>query len=75
MRLTGPIKFGCRLAAIVLGLAALAAAAGLGRQPILLRFKAPELTGGPRVNTPNTEAIRWESRRGRVTVLHFWTFG
>lgn len=48
---------------------------GQGRQPIELRARAPELSGGPWIHTPNGQPITWESRRGKVTVLHYWTFG
>lgn len=36
---------------------------------------APELFGGPWLNTPNGNPIPLTSRRGKVTIVHFWTFG
>ena len=35
----------------------------------------PELVGGPWLNTPKNEPIKLASRKGKVTVLEFWTFG
>ncbi len=37
--------------------------------------QAPELVGGPWLNTPNGGPITLASRRGKVTVVEFWTFG
>ena len=37
--------------------------------------QAPELVGGPWLNTPNGAPITLASRRGKVTVVEFWTFG
>ena len=36
---------------------------------------APELVGGPWINTPNGQPISLASRKGKVTVVEFWTFG
>lgn len=36
---------------------------------------APELVGGPWLNTPNGKPISLASRKGKVTVVEFWTFG
>ena len=36
---------------------------------------APELVGGPWLNTPDGQPISLASRRGKVTVVEFWTFG
>lgn len=36
---------------------------------------APELTGGPWLNTRNGQPISLASRKGKVTVVEFWTFG
>ena len=39
-------------------------------------FKAaPELVGGPWLNTPNGKPISLAARKGKVTVVEFWTFG
>ena len=35
----------------------------------------PELVGGPWLNTPKNEPIKLASRKGKVTVVEFWTFG
>ena len=35
---------------------------------------APELTG-PWLNVPRGTSLTMQSRRGRVTIVHFWTFG
>lgn len=39
-----------------------------------LNKMAPELSGGPWLNTPNGAPISLAARRGRVTIIHFWTF-
>ena len=36
---------------------------------------APELVGGPWLNTPKNEPITLASRKGKVTIVEFWTFG
>ena len=36
---------------------------------------APELVGGPWLNTPDGQPISLASRKGKVTVVEFWTFG
>jgi hypothetical protein len=35
----------------------------------------PELVGGPWLNTPKGESIKLASRKGKVTIVEFWTFG
>ena len=35
----------------------------------------PELVGGPWLNTPKGEPIKLAARKGKVTVVEFWTFG
>jgi hypothetical protein len=41
-------------------------------QPVSLSAPAPDLPEGPWINsTP----LRWSDLRGRVVVVHFWTFG
>ena len=37
--------------------------------------KAPELVGGPWLNTPAGKPISLANRKGKVTVVEFWTFG
>ena len=55
------------------------ALAGVGfaqeREPIVVDAIPPELTGGPWLNTPEKAPITFKSRRGKVTIVHFWTFG
>jgi hypothetical protein len=53
----------------------LKAAPGGGQTPIEIDVAAPELTGGPWLNTPQNRPLSLASRRGKVTILHFWTFG
>lgn len=40
-----------------------------------LNLLAPELVGGPWLNTPGNVPISLASRRGKVTIVHFWTYG
>jgi thiol-disulfide isomerase/thioredoxin len=35
---------------------------------------APELTGGPWINTPSNQPVKLADRRGMVTIVHFWAF-
>jgi thiol-disulfide isomerase/thioredoxin len=44
-------------------------------QPTPLNLAAPEFVGGPWLNTPGNEPISLASRRGKVTIVHFWTYG
>ncbi|MCU1275408.1 MAG: cytochrome c-like DipZ protein thioredoxin [Bryobacterales bacterium] len=44
-------------------------------QPIAMKARAPELASGQWINTPAGERITLATRRGKVTVVHFWTFG
>jgi alkyl hydroperoxide reductase subunit AhpC len=44
-------------------------------QPTPLNLAAPEFVGGPWLNTPGDEPISLASRRGKVTIVHFWTYG
>jgi hypothetical protein len=43
--------------------------------PAELDVPAPELKGGSWINTGGGRPLSLASRRGKVTVLHFWTFG
>lgn len=60
---------------------ALALACGLGGPLLPVRAQqsgrvpAPELVGGPWINTPGNKPVTLASRRGKVVILHFWTFG
>ena len=44
-------------------------------QPTPLNVTAPEFVGGPWLNRPGDEPISLASRRGKVTIVHFWTYG
>src|SRR5262249_44875758 len=46
----------------------------LAQSPITINVAPPELVGGPWLNTPENAPISLESRHGKVTILHFWTF-
>ena len=56
----------------VLGLAA-GAAAGLA-QGAPRSVPAPELLGKAWLNATNANSLTWHARRGKVTIVHFWTF-
>jgi hypothetical protein len=43
--------------------------------PARVSMAAPELVGGPWLNTPGEQPLRLAGQRGKVVVLHFWTFG
>lgn len=45
-----------------------------GRMPDELRQRAPELSGNQWLNAPEG-AVSLASRKGQVTVVHFWTYG
>lgn len=53
----------------------LLAGAVRAREPAVLNAPAPELTGGAWINTEDGKPVRLADRTGKVTVLHFWTFG
>ena len=55
--------------ALLAGAAALAGAQNTTNRP------APELVGGPWLNTPKNKPVTLAALRGKVVVLHFWTFG
>jgi peroxiredoxin len=44
------------------------------REPDALNLPAPELIGGPWINTAGSKAISLADRRGKVTIVEFWTF-
>lgn len=49
--------------------------ASRAQQPIELDVPAPELVGGPWLNTARNAPITLAARRGKVTIVEFWTFG
>jgi peptide-methionine (R)-S-oxide reductase len=55
--------------------AALSATESNGRSAATQWPLAPELTGGAWLNTPDKKPITLASRRGKVTIVEFWTFG
>jgi hypothetical protein len=55
--------------ALLVGAAAFAEARNTTNRP------APELVGGPWLNTPENKPVTLAGLRGKVVVLHFWTFG
>ena len=65
--------------AAVLGGAALVLLAGAApvRAQIAVNAPAPapEFVGGSWLNTPRGGPVTLASRKGKVTVVHFWTFG
>jgi thiol-disulfide isomerase/thioredoxin len=44
-------------------------------QPAAMDVPAPELVGGPWLNSPTGAPLSLAARRGKVTLVHFWTFG
>ena len=55
---------------------ALVVASRVGAQgPMSFSSPAPELVGGAWLNTPKNKAIRLADRKGKVTIVEFWTFG
>ena len=45
------------------------------QEPAQFDVEAPEMVGGPWLNTPDHKPIKLASRRGKVTIIEFWTFG
>jgi hypothetical protein len=64
-----PVK---SLACIAVALAAVTVCAQTVYSPGIV---PPELTGGPWLNTPKEAPIKLADRKGKVTVVEFWTFG
>jgi hypothetical protein len=61
-------RLGLALAGVLL-----AAGACGAQQPASMRIKAPELEGVS--DWVNTKPLKLSGLKGRVVVLHFWTFG
>lgn len=52
------------------------AAFSIGQQnPIEINVTPPELVGGPWLNRPDNKPLKLADRKGKVTLVHFWTFG
>jgi thiol-disulfide isomerase/thioredoxin len=45
------------------------------QQPVQVDIAAPELSGGPWLNTAQNVPIKLASRKGNVTIVEFWTYG
>lgn len=45
------------------------------QSPVNLDVVPPELVGGPWLNTPKNTPVKIAGRKGKVTVIEFWTFG
>jgi thiol-disulfide isomerase/thioredoxin len=58
----------------ILGLGAAAKTVDLSNL-IAVNAPAPELVGDGWLNTPGDAPITLASRRGKITIVHFWTFG
>jgi peroxiredoxin len=58
----------------LLGLRPVALFAGETSQ-LLVGAAAPELTGDSWLNVPTNSTLSLASRKGKVTIVHFWTFG
>jgi hypothetical protein len=59
--------------AVLLSVAALTTRPALGQEPVSLNIPAPELQGIE--EWINTKPTTLKDLKGRVVVLHFWTFG
>jgi len=59
---------------IIKGLSSILLAGAARTQPITMNAPAPELVGGAWLNTPNGASIALAARRGKVTIVQFWTF-
>jgi hypothetical protein len=46
-----------------------------GPSPVALNVPAPELVGREWRNTSGNAPLTLAGQRGKVTILHFWTFG
>ncbi len=66
-------------AALLSGMAALgplfSAAFADESNPVALNVPALELAGSEWRNTPGNAPLTLTAERGKVTILHFWTFG
>ena len=56
-------------------LVALGVGSALAQNPAKGKVPAPALVDGPWINTPDGKPLTLAGLKGRVTILHFWTFG
>jgi len=70
--MTTRVARGLAVAAGLAVMAALLPAGALGARPPLPGQPAPEITGGPWINS---EPLTMEKLRGRVVAVEFWTYG
>jgi hypothetical protein len=45
------------------------------QSPAMFYLQAPELVGGPWLNTAKGAPLKLADQRGKVVILHVWTFG
>jgi thiol-disulfide isomerase/thioredoxin len=57
------------------GFMSMQASAADAQNPITLNTPAPELVGSQWINIPDHRPLRLADRKGKVTILHFWTLG
>jgi len=63
------------IAAAVGAASPLAGPSPASANPVAIDQSPPELVGGPWLNTGRAGGLKLASRRNKVTILHFWTFG
>ena len=68
-----PMRNSFCLAGAVCVAALLPAAAARSQQPATMKIEAPEITGIQ--EWLNSKPLKLKDLRGKVVVLHFWTFG
>ena len=68
-----PRMFWGRVGALVLGLSLAAVPWASAQQPVVMNVPAPELQGID--EWINTRPTTLKDLKGKVVVLHFWTFG
>ena len=69
------MKFGSGfIRALLLGSGlAVSASCTRAQEPVAMKIPAPELTGIE--EWINAKPMAWKDLKGKVVVLHFWTFG
>ena len=45
------------------------------QEPARIDLAAPELVGGPWINSDKNGPVKLAARKGKVTIVQFWTFG